>query len=99
AAAQLAARAAGGPGGVRALLRVSTGQTCRLTSPVLIGRSPQAEGSAAGPAPQLLAVPSPNLDISRTHVDVRVEGDHVLVTDLRSTNGTVVQTPGASPRR
>ncbi|WP_434080587.1 FHA domain-containing protein [Sanguibacter sp. Z1732] len=44
-------------------------------------------------------MPSPQQDISRTHVELKPEGDHVVVTDLRSTNGTVVTLPGAEARR
>src|SRR5699024_10254439 len=43
--------------------------------------------------------PSPQQDISRTHVEIKPEGDHVVVTDLRSTNGTIVTLPGAEARR
>ncbi|MHB1171955.1 MAG: FHA domain-containing protein, partial [Lacisediminihabitans sp.] len=42
-------------------------------------------------------VPSPLREVSGTHVEVRQEGASVIVTDLRSTNGTVVSIPGAAP--
>ena len=42
---------------------------------------------------------SPNQDISRTHAQVRVDGEDVLVTDLNSTNGMFLIEPGLPPRR
>ena len=42
---------------------------------------------------------SPNQDISRTHAQVRVDGEDVLVTDLNSTNGMFLVEPGMPPRR
>jgi pSer/pThr/pTyr-binding forkhead associated (FHA) protein len=38
-------------------------------------------------------------DISRSHLEVSLDEWHVLVTDLKSTNGTVVTLPGRSPER
>ena len=49
--------------------------------------------------PRLVTVASPNQDISRTHAEVRQEGDHVLVTDLRSTNGVLLLREGVGPQR
>ena len=48
--------------------------------------------------PRLVTLPSPQQDISRTHAEVRADGDDVLVTDLHSTNGTVVTRPGEGAR-
>ena len=39
---------------------------------------------------RLLTVPSPGHDISRTHLQVAVDGWQVTVTDLHSTNGTLL---------
>jgi len=39
------------------------------------------------------------VDISREHLEVRLEGWHVQVCDLGSTNGTEVTLPGAAPQR
>jgi hypothetical protein len=38
-------------------------------------------------------------DISRNHAEVVLEGWHVLVRDLGSTNGTTVTLPGEAPVR
>ncbi|MBN9180984.1 MAG: FHA domain-containing protein, partial [Microbacterium sp.] len=38
-------------------------------------------------------------DISRSHIEVRVEGDSILVTDLNTTNGTTLRRLGTDPVR
>lgn len=78
---------------------LSTGQVIALNRPVLIGRSPSVSRVSASTMPRLVSVPSPKQDISRTHVEIRQDGDVVLVTDLSSTNGTILHVPGLSPRR
>jgi pSer/pThr/pTyr-binding forkhead associated (FHA) protein len=50
-----------------------------------------------GPVPQLKVVSSPRAEVSSTHVEVRQDGEAVVVTDLRSTNGTRVTIPGRQP--
>lgn len=80
-------------------LSLSTGQQVELDRSVLIGRAPESSRFGFGETPRLVTVPSPQQDISRTHVEIKLEGDSVLVTDLRSTNGTVVVLPGSPPRR
>lgn len=64
-----------------------------LDRTVLIGRAPSADRSAAE-SPRLMTVQSPSHDISRTHVQVTPENWQILVTDLQSTNGTVLTGPG-----
>jgi hypothetical protein len=87
------------PQGLVLQLSLSTGQQVELDRPVLIGRAPESSRFGFGETPRLVTVPSPQQDISRTHVEIKPEGDSVLVTDLRSTNGTVVVLPGSPPRR
>lgn len=77
-------------------LRVA-GAVHRLDRPVVLGRRPAGARVPRGPEPQLVAVPSPTGEVSSTHLDVRQEGDVVVVTDLRSTNGTRVSAPGRPP--
>ncbi len=79
-----------------AILRVSDGAEALVDRPVLVGRAPTERG--AGPV-RLLTVPSPEHDISRTHLQVGVEGWRVTVTDLHSTNGTVLVDPDGGQRR
>lgn len=80
-------------------LRFSTGSTVLLDRPVLIGRAPEVARVTGPELPHLVSVPSPDHEISRNHVEVRLEGWHVLVADLNSTNGTTVTLPGAPPQR
>ncbi|WP_298454516.1 FHA domain-containing protein [uncultured Cellulomonas sp.] len=84
---------------VPARLALSTGERVTLTRPVLLGRAPQASRVHSSQVPQLVTVPSPLQDISRTHAEVRMDGDDVVLTDLRSTNGVLVVRPAATPQR
>ena len=82
-----------------ARLVLSTGLVVPLDRAVLLGRAPQVARVSNRELPRLITVPSPQQDISRTHAEVRVEGDQVLVTDLDSTNGVHVARPGEGARR
>jgi hypothetical protein len=87
------------PRPVLGVLRFSNGVEVELDRPVMIGRAPKAERVSAREIPQLVSLPSPDKDISRNHVEVKLDGWHVIVVDLGSTNGTVVTLPGQSPER
>ncbi|WP_157075800.1 FHA domain-containing protein, partial [Janibacter anophelis] len=79
-------------------LRMSTGDLVTLDRGVLIGRAPRS--SETGPrSPHLVRISSPDNEISRNHVEIVLDGWHVLVRDLGSTNGTTVALPGSSPVR
>jgi hypothetical protein len=80
-------------------LLFSNGTEVQLDRPAIVGRLPKAERVSARELPQLVTVPSPDKDISRNHLEVRIDGWHVLVVDLGSTNGTVVTMPGQPPER
>jgi hypothetical protein len=82
-----------------ARLRLSTGLVVPLDRTVLVGRAPQVGRVTASEVPRLVTVPSPTLDVSRTHAEVRQEGEHVVVTDLESLNGVRVARPGTPARR
>jgi len=69
----------------------------RLDRPVVVGRRPTAPRVVLGVPPSLVAVPSPTQEVSSSHVELRQDGDVVVVTDLRSTNGTIVRSPGRVP--
>ena len=73
------------------------GSSCPLDRAVLLGRAPQVARVTNRELPRLITVPSPQQDISRTHAEVRVEGEHVVVTDLDSTNGIHVSRPARVP--
>jgi hypothetical protein len=80
------------------VLRLSTGDTVTLDRGVLVGRKPTApEGSAE--RPHLVRVNSPEHDVSRQHAEFVLEGWHVYIRDLGSTNGTTVTLPGQPPQR
>ena len=82
-----------------AKLQLSSGLVISLNRPVLIGRAPQVSRVSNREIPRLVTVASPNQDISRTHAEVRMEGEEVVVTDLRSTNGVLLLRQGAGPQR
>ncbi|GAA4665901.1 FHA domain-containing protein [Frondihabitans cladoniiphilus] len=68
-----------------------------LSSPLVIGRRPSGPRVLRGDVPALVTVPSPRGEVSGSHVEIRQEGSAVVVTDLRSTNGTRVEIPGRNP--
>ncbi|WP_156533165.1 FHA domain-containing protein, partial [Cellulosimicrobium sp. I38E] len=78
---------------------VSTGQTVELDRPVVVGRRPRTPRSQAADLPRLVTVPSPQQDISRSHLEITLEGWHVLVSDMATTNGTTLLRAGQPPRR
>ncbi|MCU1431948.1 MAG: hypothetical protein JWP95_1053 [Actinotalea sp.] len=82
-----------------AKMLLSSGLVVSLNRPVLLGRAPQVSRVSNRELPRLVTVASPNQDISRTHAEVRMDGEDVLVTDLRSTNGVLVLRQGAGPQR
>jgi hypothetical protein len=69
-----------------------------LDREVLVGRNPAPPRIQSGEAPRLVIVPSPTSDVSRTHLSVRQLGASVIITDLRSTNGSRVEVPGSALR-
>lgn len=84
-----------------AKLVISSGETVEVDRVVLIGRAPEARRFTATEQPRLVTVPSPLHEISSTHVEVRpgTGADHgsAVVTDMGSTNGTVLVQPGLGP--
>ena len=46
-----------------------------------------------------MTVASPNQDVSRSHLELRLEGRDVVVVDLNTTNGTELHRVGADPFR
>lgn len=80
-------------------MRVSTGELVDLDQSLVIGRQPSVSRVQGGVMPRLVQVASPSGDISRSHVEVRLEGWHVMLCDLKATNGTVLVREGQPPRR
>ncbi len=84
-----------------ARLLISNGDVIDVDRAVVIGRAPEARRFNDTEQPLLVTVPSPHLEISSTHLEVRPGSgaDHgtAVVTDLGSTNGTVLVQPGLGP--
>ncbi len=80
-------------------IRMSTGQVVTLDRTVVIGRRPRSTRVSGTDLPHLVAVDSPQQDISRSHVELRVEGDSIVATDLNTTNGTTLLRTGVDPVR
>lgn len=78
-------------------IRIGTHEPIPLDVPAYIGRRPSAPRITGGRLPRLVMVPSPAREISATHVEIRQEGATVVVTDLGSTNGTVITHPRGAP--
>jgi len=87
------------PRPVLGVLRLSTGDVVALDRGVVLGREPQDGATQAGDRSHVVKVPSATGDVSRTHLTVQLDGWHVLVTDLRSTNGTLITAPGQPPQQ
>ncbi|GAA1220844.1 FHA domain-containing protein [Rhodoglobus aureus] len=73
--------------------------THNLEYPCVFGRDPRPPRIVRGVGPRLIAVNSPTREVSETHIEIRQLGASVIVTDLRSTNGSVVQVPGNAARK
>lgn len=80
-------------------MRLSTGPVYELDRNVIIGRQPSASRVQGSALPRMVQVPSESGDISRSHAEIRLEGWHVMLRDLFSTNGTVLIREGQLPRR
>jgi hypothetical protein len=84
-----------------ARLQISNGDVVDVDRALVIGRAPEARRFNDTEQPRLVTVPSPHLEISSTHIEVRpgTGADHgsAVVTDLGSTNGTVLVQPGLGP--
>ena len=75
------------------------GTTVFLDRPAYIGRNPSSPRVVRDGRPRLVQVPSARKEVSSTHVEIRQRGASVVVTDLRSTNGTIVNIPGGRPTK
>lgn len=66
-------------------VRVADGET------VILGRSPSLDDLRP------VALPRPTEDVSKTHARLQATAGGVVITDVGSTNGTVVTSPGSAP--
>ena len=81
------------------VVQVSGGDPFVLDRTAIIGRRPRASRVSGNDVPQLITVPSPQQDISRSHLELRLEGWHVVAIDLGTTNGTTLHREGFEPVR
>lgn len=80
-------------------LDLSTGGRELLDQPLIIGRAPTASRVPGSQVPRLVSMNTPNQDISRTHAQITAEGGTVVVTDLHSSNGTMITLPGRAAQK
>lgn len=82
----------------RAFVLVSTtGQRFEVSGRSLLGRNPSTPHGVSYES--VLVVVDPGKTISKSHAELLVVADELLVIDLSSGNGTVVETPGRAPVR
>jgi hypothetical protein len=84
------------PAPFRALF--ADGTEVELDVTLYVGRRPSVPRIHTGAEPRLVTLPSPGKELSATHLELKVVGGALVASDMRSTNGTVVQLPGAAPR-
>ncbi len=84
-----------------AKLLISDGQEVVVDRAVLIGRAPETRRFGSTEHPTLITVPSRLHEISSTHIEVRpgsgADLGSAVVTDMGSTNGTVLVQPELGP--
>ncbi|MDH2445082.1 FHA domain-containing protein [Amnibacterium sp. CER49] len=71
----------------------------RVDAPVYVGRQPRSPRVTGPMLPRLVRVDSPSREVSATHIELRPTAEGLVLTDLQSTNGTVVRQPGIGVRR
>lgn len=82
----------------RAHLVLPGREQVEIDRPVYIGRAPAARQRNGTELPRLIPLAPEDVDVSRTHIEVRFEGSDLVATDL-SSNGTVILREGTPPRR
>ncbi|MDH6236471.1 FHA domain-containing protein [Cryobacterium sp. CG_9.6] len=70
--------------------RLPDGTERRLDTVYLLGRRPTPPRVGAGRPSRLITLASRTSAVSATHLEIRQDGDAVVVTDVGSTNGTMV---------
>jgi hypothetical protein len=78
-------------------LRLSNGEVYPLDRDVVFGRRPEVPVGRPGPQPNAIAL-TDDRDVSRSHVEIRLDGWRVLAIDLGSVNGTQLAWPNLAPQ-
>ncbi|MBC7443101.1 MAG: FHA domain-containing protein, partial [Ramlibacter sp.] len=83
----------------RCAFRLPGGEEIRLDTACHLGRRPRPPRIPRVVPVRLVTVSSPTSAVSGTHLEIKQEGESVVVTDLGSTNGTIVTAPRARAAR
>ncbi len=76
-----------------AYVLLSSGETLPFEGAMVLGRAPAFDLSASSPRVAVRLAPRDQM-VSRTHVRLERDGSSLIVSDLKSKNGTVVFVPG-----
>ena len=79
------------------VLTFSTGARVQVEGLGFLGRKPIAPAGSTGDA--LIEINDSTKTVSKTHLQVEPRAEGLLVTDLSSTNGTVLSIPGVAVER
>jgi len=82
---------------VLGVLRLPSGDTISLDRNVVLGRAPGTPAGTGADEPHYVKLPGTYRNISRRHVEFRIDGWDVVAADLGSRNGSVVEQPGQAP--
>jgi hypothetical protein len=77
-------------------LRLPTGEVVPLDRGVVLGRKP-APVAGSHDWPHLVHLPAGHSFVSRMHLQVELDGWHVVARDLGSRGGTLLKVPGREP--
>lgn len=77
-------------------LTFSSGGSAPVSGPVLVGRRPEAQPGER--FERLISISDPGRSVSKTHLELGLEGEYLWVCDRFSANGTVLRPPGGRAR-
>lgn len=78
-------------------LRLSNGEVYLLDRDAVFGRKPEIPAGRPGPRPNAIVL-TDDRDVSRNHIEIRLDEWRVLALDLGSMNGTQLTGPNLAPR-
>ncbi len=80
-----------GPRPPLGVMVLDDGSTMSIESDLVVGREPQFHALVAGGTAEPAIVVDPELNLSRAHFALRLDGWNILANDLGSSNGTFLQ--------